>query len=151
MSGAWVLNTDGAARGNPGPAAAGGTLVDPEGRLVESFSVYLGRLTNNEAEYRALLLGLALAHRHRVRCLEVRLDSELVVRQLLGQYKLKAQHLKPFYDEARRELARVEQWSLRHVPREQNRAADELANRALDERAGAGGRMDGSRGEELSR
>ena len=132
MSGPWGLSTDGAARGNPGPAGAGAILVDPEGREVETLAEFLGTTTNNEAEYQALLLGLALARKHGVRALTVSLDSELVVRQLGGRYKVKAAHLRPFYERALRELKEFERYTLRHVPREQNRGADELANRGVD-------------------
>ena len=149
----WRLATDGAARGNPGPAGAGGMLRDPSGRTVEDFAQYLGTLTNNEAEYRALLLGLALARRHQVRELEIQLDSELVVRQLKREYKVKAAHLKPYHERALKELAGFERWSVRHVRREENRDADELANRGVD--AGpasmAGGAASKGGGRESSR
>jgi len=132
VSGAWVLATDGAARGNPGPAGAGGTLSDPQGRRVEEFGVALGSLTNNEAEYRALLLGLEAARRRGVARLEVRLDSELVVRHLSGAYRVRARHLRPLFEEARRRIAAFEACEVRHVPREQNAEADRLANAGID-------------------
>ncbi len=128
----WLLCTDGAARGNPGPAGAGATLTDPEGREVDRLGVPLGRLTNNEAEYKALLLGLDMARRHGARRLRVQMDSELVVRHLGGQYKVKSEHLKPLFDEARRLLGGFEAARVVHVFREQNGEADRLANAGID-------------------
>ena len=138
MSGPWVLSTDGAARGNPGPAGAGAVLQAPDGRVVGELAVGLGRLTNNEAEYRALLLGLQLAQRHRVERLRVRMDSELVVRQLSGQYRVRKPHLRPLFDAARSLMAGFEHCEVCHVPREQNAEADRLANAGIDA-GGAGG------------
>jgi ribonuclease HI len=134
----WVLSTDGAARGNPGPAGAGATLHDPEGRPVDELGVPLGRLTNNEAEYRALLLGLQMALRNEVRRLRVRMDSELVVRQLSGRYKVKTEHLRPLFEEARSLIGRFEHCEVVHVRRGENADADRLANAGIDS-AGAGG------------
>jgi ribonuclease HI len=128
----WTLNTDGAARGNPGPAGAGCVLANPAGEVVATVAEGLGTLTNNEAEYRALLLGLALAERHQVRELEVRMDSELIIRQLKGEYKVKAEHLKAFHADARARIAKLERCVLRHVRREQNSEADLLANAGID-------------------
>lgn len=128
----WVLSTDGAARGNPGPAGAGATLADPSGSLVDELGVGLGRLTNNEAEYHALLLGLEMARRHGATRLRVRMDSELVVRQLAGRYKVKSEHLRPLFDQARKLLAAFESAEVVHVFREQNGDADRLANQGID-------------------
>lgn len=133
MSAAWKLFTDGAARGNPGPAGAGVMLRDPAGAEVATLAEYLGSLTNNEAEYKALLLGLELARRHGARELVVHMDSELIVRQLAGRYRVKAEHLKPFFERARKELSGFDRASVLHVRREQNRDADLLANRGVDE------------------
>jgi ribonuclease HI len=134
----WELSTDGAARGNPGPAGAGATLRDPEGKPVDELGVPLGRLTNNEAEYRALLLGLQMALRNEVRRLRVRMDSELVVRQLSGRYKVKTEHLRPLFEEARRLIGQFEHCEVVHVRRGENADADRLANAGIDS-AGAGG------------
>ncbi len=123
---------DGGARGNPGPAAAGAVLQDESGRVLAAKALYLGRATNNVAEYRGLLLGLALARGLGSREVEVQLDSELVVRQLCGEYRVKHPGLRQLWAQAVRELHRFQQWEVRHIPREQNQAADELVNAALD-------------------
>ncbi|MFH1057426.1 MAG: ribonuclease HI family protein [Pseudomonadota bacterium] len=128
----YRLHADGGSRGNPGPAGAGAALLDPSGRQVGAWSRYLGRVTNNVAEYQALLLGLGEAAKLGVRRLEVRLDSELLVRQIGGQYKVKSPALQPLFAEARRLLAGFERASVRHIPREQNHLADALANQAMD-------------------
>ncbi len=111
-------------------------LRDPAGAEVATLAEFLGTLTNNEAEYRALLLGLELARKHGARELVVHMDSELIVRQLGGRYKVKAAHLKPFFDRARKELSAFESAAVLHVRREQNRDADLLANRGVDEGLG---------------
>lgn len=130
----YRLHADGGSRGNPGPAGAGAALLDGGGRPVGSWSRYLGLATNNVAEYQGLIMGLAEAARLGVRRLEVRMDSELVVRQMIGQYQVRNAGLKPLFAEARRLLERFEQVDFRHVPREQNHLADALANRAMDRR-----------------
>jgi len=128
-----VLHTDGAARGNPGPAAIGAVLFAP-GRLepVAVVSEAIGRATNNEAEYRALLAGLAAALEAGVTHLVVRLDSELLVRQATGRYRVKAPGLKPLFRELGALLRRFTSVVFEHVPRERNALADDLANAALD-------------------
>jgi len=128
----WTLRCDGGSRGNPGPGALGYVLNDPTGREVEAKGEYLGVCTNNVAEYRSLLAGLAAAARHQVRMLVVRMDSELVVRQMLGQYKVKNEGLKPLHAEARAALARVGVVRFESVPRDDNGRADGLVNEALD-------------------
>jgi len=129
----WTLFTDGASRGNPGPAGAGAGLFDTAGRELAARSLALGHCTNNVAEYRALLLGLQTALELSCACLDIRLDSELIVRQLQGRYKVKHETLKPLFAEVQCLLARLESWSVAHVPRAQNKRADELANRGIDE------------------
>ncbi len=129
-----ILYTDGAARGNPGPAAIAVVLLDTRGGEIEAFGEYIGEATNNEAEYRALLRGLRLAITHQAEALEIRTDSELLARQLNGDYRVRAQNLKPLHGQAQRELKRLARVSIRHIPREQNRHADRLANQALDRR-----------------
>jgi ribonuclease HI len=128
----WTLFTDGASRGNPGPAGAGAAIFDAEGRELAARSFGLGHCTNNAAEYRALLLGLQTALELGCARLDIRLDSELIVRQLQGRYKVKHETLKPLFTEVRQLLARLESWSVAHVPREQNKRADQLANQGID-------------------
>jgi ribonuclease HI len=130
-----VLHIDGASRGNPGEAGFGVHVTAPDGAEVASLYGYLGEATNNVAEYQALVHGLRYARAHGARRLEVYSDSELVVRQIEGRYKVKHPGLAGLHAEARRLLAGFESASVRHVRREQNRDADRLANRALDERA----------------
>jgi ribonuclease HI len=128
------LFSDGAARGNPGPAGAGAVLVDPDGHVVARLGKYLGTQTNNYAEYMGLLLGLRHARSLGVREVEVLADSELLIRQLEGRYQVKSATLRPLYEEAARLLKEFSRVKLHHVPREKNRAADEMSNRAIDER-----------------
>ena len=132
-----ILYTDGAARGNPGPAAIGVVLTDAQGNEIEAFGERIGRTTNNEAEYRALLRGLERAAQHAKRrsgeaSVLVRTDSELLARQLNGAYRVRAANLKSLHDQARRALARFKHVTVTHIPREENRRADALANEALD-------------------
>ena len=134
----WTLRTDGGARGNPGPAGAGFVLEDPAGAIVRSGGRFLGAQTNNVAEYEALLWGLRTALDERVRDLRVCADSELVVRQLTGVYRVKKDWLKPLHTEALGLMKRFDSIEMRHVRREQNLAADELANIAMDERRTVG-------------
>jgi ribonuclease HI len=128
------LYTDGAARGNPGPAGAGAVILSPQGHVVAKVGKYLGENTNNYAEYMGLILGLKRARAMGIKELEVLADSELLVRQLNGEYQVKAANLRPLFEEARQLLAGFPGVSLRHVPREENEAADEMSNRAIDER-----------------
>ena len=130
----YVLYCDGAARGNPGPAAAGYVLFDVQGRELFARGDVLGdRITNNVAEYTALVRGLDLALRFGVRRLLVRMDSELVVRQVRGEYKVRHPGLKPLFARVRALLAGLEQFHIEHVPRAENARADALANAALDD------------------
>jgi ribonuclease HI len=128
-----VVNVDGGARGNPGPAAVGAVATSPEGDPLGERSAYIGEATNNVAEYRALLLGLELARDLGASEVEVVNDSELVARQIGGEYKVKHAGLKPLYLEAMRALREFDGWAVRSVRREQNTRADELVNEALDE------------------
>jgi ribonuclease HI len=134
---AWI---DGAARGNPGAAGFGVLLDTADGQ--ESLIGYLGRTTNNVAEYAGLVAALSLAVRRNVSRLEIFSDSQLMVRQMLGRYRVKAAHLKPLFLRAsslRREISRVD---FHHIDREENSRADGLANRAIDERAPLPGWLD---------
>ena len=128
------LYSDGAARGNPGPAGAGAVLVEPSGQVVDRLGKFLGHQTNNYAEYQGLLLGLKRARELNVREVEVFADSELMIRQLGGRYQVKSPSLRPLYEEALKLLNEFERVKLVHVPREMNRAADEMSNKAIEER-----------------
>ncbi len=140
------MRTDGAARGNPGPASAGAVLIDaersdaghPDAPPVASISDYLGIRTNNVAEYTALVRALGLAADLGAREVDLLLDSMLIVEQLQGRWRVKDEKLRPLHAEARRLLTSFERWTARHVPRAANRAADALANEAID-RVNAGG------------
>lgn len=131
-TGYWTLYCDGASRGNPGPAGAGAVLADPQGEVKVERGRALGRTTNNVAEYQALLLGLEAARDQGVRKLQVFSDSELLVKQLKGQYRVKNPHLLPLWRRAWQELQKFQAYAIFHVPREQNRRADRLARRAID-------------------
>jgi ribonuclease HI len=132
--GFWRLYCDGASRGNPGPAAAGVVLLDPQGGQQVRKGRYLGQTTNNVAEYQALLLGLEEAHKLGVQKLQVFADSELMVKQLTGRYRVKSPHLLPLWRQALLALKQFEAYVVAHVPREENRLADEAANRAIDQK-----------------
>ena len=127
-----VARMDGASRGNPGPAAYGVVIETPDGERLATLAQRLGRTTNNFAEYQALLAALEYALQHKHLRVEAFSDSELLVRQMQGAYKVKSPDLKPLYDRAREMVAQLESFAIRHVPREQNREADQLANQALD-------------------
>lgn len=126
--------SDGAARGNPGPAGAGAVLVEPSGQVVDRLGKFLGVQTNNFAEYMGLILGLRRARDLSVREVEVFADSELMIRQLGGRYQVKSPSLRPLYEEALLLLNGFSRVKLVHVPREMNSAADEMSNRAIDEK-----------------
>lgn len=128
------LFTDGASRGNPGEAGAGAILYDQNDQELLSCSRYLGVCTNNAAEYQALLIGLEQSLLCGCSELAIFLDSELIVRQLEGRYKVKNQTLKPLYQKVQAALAKLKRWSVSHVPRAQNSRADGLANKGIDEK-----------------
>jgi ribonuclease HI len=128
------LYTDGAARGNPGPAGAGAVIISPAGHIMAKLGKFLGESTNNVAEYTGLILGLKRAKAMGIKELDVFSDSELLVRQLSGDYAVKADHLKPLHDEAQALLKAFPDVHVAHIPREQNAQADEMSNRAIDER-----------------
>ena len=125
-------NVDGGARGNPGPAAIGVVLRDGDGRVLEEVGEKIGEATNNVAEYQALLRGIELAAAHGAGELELVGDSELVVRQVEGKYKVKNAGIKPLHAEVKRALAAFDSWSIQHVRRKNNADADRLVNEALD-------------------
>jgi ribonuclease HI len=131
-----TVNVDGGARGNPGPAAIGVVVRGPGDELLEELGEAIGRATNNVAEYRALLRGIELAAAHGADELELVGDSELVVRQVEGRYKVKDATLRELHAETKRELAGFDSWTIRHVRRESNADADRLVNQALDSSGG---------------
>lgn len=130
-----VLWTDGAARGNPGPAGIGAILKSGSGEVLYTGSEFLGHTTNNVAEYKAVLLGLEGALASGVSRIEVRADSELLIKQLKGEYRVKSPGLKPLFDEARKLLGRFSSVKLTHIRRELNGEADRLANQGIDRTA----------------
>lgn len=127
-----VVNVDGGARGNPGPAAIGVMVRDGDGEVLEEVGETIGEATNNVAEYRALLRGIELAAAHGGSELELIGDSELVVRQVEGRYKVKNAGMKELHAEVKRALDNFDSWSIRHVRRAENADADRLVNQALD-------------------
>jgi ribonuclease HI len=141
-----VVRTDGAARGNPGPASLGAVLIEaagpasrrPDAPPIATISEYLGVQTNNVAEYTAVLRALTLARELGAEAVEMLLDSKLIVEQLHGRWRVKDAKLIPLHAEAKALLSRFSGWSATHVPRAQNKQADELCNEAID-RAKAGG------------
>ena len=127
-----VVHVDGGARGNPGPAAAAAVVSTPEGEVLDEAAETLGTATNNVAEYRGLLLGLLRAKELGATEVEVVNDSELVAKQVNGQYKVKHPDMKPLHAAATEVLGEFARWEMRSVPRAQNAHADALVNRALD-------------------
>jgi ribonuclease HI len=129
-----VVHVDGGARGNPGPAAVAAVASEPGGGELAERNAYIGEATNNVAEYRAVLLGLELAAELGARSVEVVNDSELVSKQIGGEYKVKHAGLKPLLLETLEALRGFDSWTVRSVRRESNERADELVNEALDGR-----------------
>ncbi len=128
-----VAHVDGGARGNPGPSGYGVVIEDEAGKTVAQLSQYLGHQTNNFAEYSGLLAALQYAVEHAHPALEVIADSELMVKQMNGEYKVRAPQLLPLYEEARRLSRRLDWFRIRHVRRAHNAVADKLANQAMDQ------------------
>ncbi len=128
----YTANVDGAARGNPGPAAYGVVIRKPDGAVLESLGKRLGNQTNNVAEYHGLIAALDYAEAHGIRRLRIRSDSLLLVQQMKGAYKVKNPGLKPLHERASRMSRALEFFAIEHVPRERNAEADALANAALD-------------------
>lgn len=130
-----LIHTDGAARGNPGPAGAGAVLRDAaDGSLVAEVATFLGVRTNNYAEWTAVELALEEALAHGAAHVDLRLDSELVARQISGRYRVKHPDLKPIHARVMAQLARLRSYTVGHVPRELNKEADRLSNVAIDQR-----------------
>lgn len=139
---AFQANIDGGSRGNPGPAAYGVVVRDARGEVVARLKKYIGQNTNNVAEYYGLIAALDYAQSHGIRALRIASDSELLVKQMRGQYKVKSVDLRPLFERARKMTQGLESFRIDHVYREQNREADALANQALDETSkSAGGAM----------
>ena len=129
-----ILYVDGACRGNPGPGAIGVVILNNTGHTIRQISGYIGDTTNNKAEYRALITALEEAAQLGVQHLDIRTDSELLVRQLQQTYRVKSANLRPLYQQAKELLAKFESFDITHIPRENNTVADRLANEALDNR-----------------
>jgi ribonuclease HI len=133
---AYVANIDGGSRGNPGPAAYGVVIRNPRGEVLARMKKYIGRMTNNVAEYYGLIAALDYAQSHGIRALRIESDSDLLVKQMRGQYKVKSADLKPLFERAKKMSQGFEFFRIEHVYRERNAEADKLANEALDETSG---------------
>ena len=133
--GLLIVSCDGAARGNPGPAGIGVQITDEAGNVIAEIAEWIGETTNNVAEYTAAIEGLRRAAALGARRVHLRSDSQLLIQQLTGTYKVKAAHLRPLYDEVKGLLSGFDHVRLQHVPREQNREADRLANLGVDLRS----------------
>jgi ribonuclease HI len=127
-----LVNVDGGSRGNPGPAAIAAVATDPSGELLAERAETIGKATNNVAEYRALLLGIELAKELGSDQVEFVGDSKLIVEQVRGNWKVKQEHLRPLHTKVRDALREIDNWSIRHVKRDENTRADDLLNDALD-------------------
>ena len=154
-AGVHIANIDGASRGNPGPASYAVVIRDPSGKTILELAKNIGRETNNVAEYYALLAALDYATSHNISSLRIRSDSELLVRQMQGRYKVKSADLKPLHERASKMAKQLGYFAIEHVRRELNRDADALANVALDQAgvpkfAGAGSATPESRAKSLS-
>ena len=137
-SAAHRMNIDGGSRGNPGPASYGVVVRDARGQIVAQLKKYIGRTTNNVAEYYGLIAALDYAQAHGIRALHIESDSELLVKQMRGQYKVKSEDLRPLFERAKKMSATFDTFGITHVYREKNQEADALANEALDETAAGG-------------
>jgi len=136
----YTANIDGAARGNPGPASYGVIVRRPSGEVVAELKKYIGRATNNTAEYYALIAALDYAAAHDVRALRVESDSLLLVNQMRGLYRVRNHDLRPLFERARKMSRSLDAFEVEYIPRESNLEADALANQALDEAGPGGGR-----------
>jgi ribonuclease HI len=133
---AWRANIDGGSRGNPGPASYGVVIRNPRGEIVARLKKYIGRTTNNVAEYYGLIAALDYAQSQNIRALRIESDSELMVKQMRGHYKVKSEDLRPLYERAQKMSQTFSAFRIDHVYREQNKEADALANEAMDEVSG---------------
>lgn len=130
----YILYTDGAARGNPGPAGAGAFICTEDGKVVAEIAEYLGETTNNVAEYQGLIVGLKKLVELGAQSVEVRADSELMVKQMKGEYRVKHPNLIPLHKEVLGLLKSIPMFTIKHVRREFNKDADRLSNQAIDNR-----------------
>ena len=129
----WIAYTDGGSRGNPGPAGYGVVIQDAAGRTLDTLSQSIGETTNNVAEYQALLAALQYVLDHGGGRLKIYCDSELIVRQMQGRYRVKSADLLPLHERARELVRRLDRFGIEHIPRERNAEADRLANEAMDD------------------
>lgn len=136
LEGAYTANIDGAARGNPGPASYGVVVRHPDGKVLESLGKYIGRHTNNVAEYYALIAALDYAAARGIKRLRVLSDSQLIVNQMKGLYKVKHPDLRPLHERAKKQASAFEAFTIQYIPREENSDADAAANAALDNTGG---------------
>ncbi|MFH1515769.1 MAG: ribonuclease HI family protein [bacterium] len=127
-----IVYSDGASRGNPGPSGAGAYIEDAQGNTIREISMFLGNLTNNQAEYQALILVLKEVASMRPEHVTIRMDSELIVKQIKGEYKIKNEKLIPLASIVKQQLMLLNSWKIEHVRREKNTKADQLANKAID-------------------
>ncbi len=134
----FQANIDGGSRGNPGPAAYGVLIRDPKGEIIARLKKYIGHATNNVAEYFGLIAALDYADAHGIRALRILSDSELLVKQMRGQYKVKSEDLRPLFERAKKMSLSLESFRIDHIYREQNSEADALANQAMDETSRGG-------------
>ncbi len=135
---AFQANIDGGSRGNPGPAAYGVVIRNPKGEIIARLKKYIGQATNNVAEYFGLIAALDYSDTHGIRALRILSDSELMVKQMRGQYKVKSEDLRPLFERAKKMSQTFESFRIDHVYREQNSEADALANQAMDETSRGG-------------
>jgi len=126
-----IICTDGASQGNPGPAAIGATIKDKQGKLIGRISQRIGQATNNQAEYRAIIAALEEATRLGAKQVKINSDSQLVVRQINGEYRVKKATLKPLHQRVKKLLSSLDGFTITYIPRQQNQEADKLANMAL--------------------
>ena len=126
-----IIHADGASLGNPGPSAIGATIKDEQGKLIARISQRIGRATNNQAEYKAIIAALEQATRLGAKQVDVSSDSQLVVRQINGEYRVKKAALKPLYQQVKKLQSLLDSFTITHIPRQQNQEADNLANMAL--------------------
>ena len=132
----YQIFTDGACRGNPGPSGIGVVIFDKDGKVVHEIAKYIGTVTNNVAEYKALIAGLDYCVKHKIAPLEILADSQLLIRQLTGEYKVKHENIKPLYAEVQAHLKHLKVTGFKHVMREFNQHADRLANEGIDDHLG---------------
>jgi ribonuclease HI len=129
----YQIYSDGASRGNPGPAGIGAVILNEKGETVHEIAEFIGESTNNVAEYKALLAALDYCVKKKISPIEILADSQLLIKQLSGEYKVKHENIKPLYQKARGYLSRLKVTGYKHVPREFNKAADKLANQGIDQ------------------